>query len=310
MLRWLEKRLGWLAVPNVTLFIVAAQSLVFVLVAVQPDIWVRLPLIPTAVVAGEVWRLFTFPFIVPLLDPTRPAAIFTLLFFVWEMRLIYLFGAALENHWGVFRFNLFLLTGYVATLAVAALGLLLLGPTAAGVYDLLPRFPYYSLFLNGGVFLAFAFLYPDYVLNLFGILPIKVKWLGLIVWIGYAVYMVVGSHSDRLAVVGGSLHFVLFFWRDLLMLTRVGVRKSKFAVGSATKGSTEAFHKCVVCGRTEVSHPKLEFRYDRPAPGAGVQCYCVEHLPASDGRPPAGPSSAPPAAAPRAGEPAGGGQRL
>ena len=45
-------------------------------------------------------------------------------------------------------------------------------------------------FLYGSVFLAFARLFPDFELHLFFILPIKIKWLALLTWIGYGWTMV------------------------------------------------------------------------------------------------------------------------
>ncbi|MBR5823519.1 MAG: hypothetical protein IKY67_05205, partial [Paludibacteraceae bacterium] len=35
-------------------------------------------------------------------------------------------------------------------------------------------------------------------------------------------------------------------------------------------------HKCTVCGRTDVSHPDLEFRYCSRC--NGYHCYCQDHI--------------------------------
>ena len=58
-------------------------------------------------------------------------------------------GSALEGHWGAFRYNLFLLVGYVITVAVSFI---------------MPLYPATNVFIGGSVFLAFAFLYPDFQL--------------------------------------------------------------------------------------------------------------------------------------------------
>ena len=52
------------------------------------------------------------------------------------------------------------------------------------------------------MFLAFAYLYPDFQLLLFFILPVKVKWLALLQWIGYFYVMLVGDCDD--AIAGGG----------------------------------------------------------------------------------------------------------
>ena len=36
----------------------------------------------------------------------------------------------------------------------------------------------------------------------------------------------------------------------------------------------EAFHRCKVCGATDISHPDYEFRV-----GKDGEDYCIEHLP-------------------------------
>ena len=35
-------------------------------------------------------------------------------------------------------------------------------------------------------------------------------------------------------------------------------------------------HKCCICGRTDVSHPDLEFRYCSRC--KGYHCYCEDHI--------------------------------
>ncbi len=82
-------------------------------------------------------------------------------FFFWY--LFYLMGTALERSWGTFRYNVFLLIGYVDTVGVAFI---------------VPDVPANNAFLQGSVFLAFAYLFPDFVMYIFFILPVKIKWLG------------------------------------------------------------------------------------------------------------------------------------
>ena len=81
-------------------------------------------------------------------------------FFFWY--LFYLMGTVLESTWGAFRYNVYLLVGWAATVAVAFLQ---------------PNAPASISFLQASVFLAFAYLYPDFQILLFFILPVKVKWL-------------------------------------------------------------------------------------------------------------------------------------
>ena len=96
-----------------TVAIIFCQVLVYVMAFVQPKAAVieNLLLVPQHVFDGEVWLLFTFLAVPPAPNPSNPInPIFA--FFFWY--LFYLMGTALEQTWGVFKYNMFLLIGYVA----------------------------------------------------------------------------------------------------------------------------------------------------------------------------------------------------
>lgn len=102
----LERSIGRYAIHNVTLGLVVLQGVMWVLMQGQPGIAENLVLEWLLILGGQWWRLFTFIFL-----PPANNAIF-LFFALW---LLYLMGTALENQWGAFRFNLYLLIGYLAT---------------------------------------------------------------------------------------------------------------------------------------------------------------------------------------------------
>ncbi len=252
--------MGWLdnldrkfrrhGIPNLTVYLILGQVLFFVFAMSGRFILERVVLIPDRVLAGEWWRLVTFLFIPPLTNP-----IFA--FFAWY--LFYLMGTALEGHWGAFRYNIFLLIGYLVTVAVSFL---------------FPYYPATNIFIGGSVFLAFAYLYPDFQLYIFFILPVRIKWLALLTWIGYAYQMLVGSWSTRLQVIASLTNFLLFFGRDIYLSVKTGNRRMAAQARDIT-GRKEAFHKCAVCGVTDISHPDMEFRYCSECGGLG---YCKEHI--------------------------------
>ena len=103
-------------------------------------------LIPELVLAGEWWRLVTFLFIPPVTN-----VIFA--FFAWY--LFNLMGSALEGRWGAFRYNLFLLVGYLVTVAVASSSPAALQRTCSSA---------------ARSFLALL-LYPDFVLYILSFCP-------------------------------------------------------------------------------------------------------------------------------------------
>src|SRR5512147_822148 len=197
----LDRKFRRYAVPNVTLYLIIGQVLFFLFVLSGRFILDRVVLVPALVLAGEWWRLVTFLFIPPLTNP-----IFA--FFAWY--LFYLMGNALEGHWGAFRYNLFLLTGYIVTVAVT-----FLFPFSAAT----------NIFIGGSVFLAFAYLYPDFQLYIFFILPVKIRWLAIITWIGYAYELLAGSWSIRLLVLASIANFFLFFGKDIFWRMKTGSRR-------------------------------------------------------------------------------------
>lgn len=246
----LERKLRRYAVHNITLYLILGQVLFFVFVLSGRFILERVVLIPELVVAGEWWRLITFLFIPPLTNP-----IFA--FFAWY--LFYMMGTALENQWGAFRYNLFLLIGYFVTVAVTFL------------------FPFSTatnIFIGGSVFLAFAFLFPEFTMYIFFILPVKIKWLALLTWIVYGYEILIGSWHTRLLVLASISNFLFFFGKDILWRIRSG---KKIMVNQARElsGKKEAFHTCSTCLITDLSHPRMEFRYCPECNGLG---YCIDHI--------------------------------
>ncbi len=251
----LERLFGRLAVPHLTVVLVAGQVLFFLAGASAPDTgMLALMQLDAAKVLhqGEVWRLVTFLFIPPAAHPV-------FLFFAWY--LFYLMGTALENQWGIFRFNLFVLVGWLATAAIAFLP---------------PGLPVTNGYLAGSIFLAFAFLFPEFQIMLFFLIPVPIKWLALAAWLQYGWAFLTARHwTERFAILAAVGNFLLFFGRDILLNMRSANRRMTFQV-EATRDTRIPSHRCRVCGITDLSHPDTEFRYCTDCKPA--QAYCPEHL--------------------------------
>jgi hypothetical protein len=191
--------------------------------------------------------------------------------------LLYTFGTALELHWGAFRYNLFLLSGYVANLIGAFLALHFLkaegqvpmnGPAGIGE-------AFTNAFLYGSIFLAFARLYPDFIITIFFILPIRIKWLALLQWLGYLSMLLSDNWMVRMAVVASTVNYLLFFgaghWRQAKHIRR----RLEFYI-KAKKSTAAPRHTCAVCGVSSDDSPRRLFRYCSKC--SGQQCYCPEHI--------------------------------
>lgn len=250
----LERAFGRFALPNLSLYLVVGQVAFWGVAFLGGFNLERIALLPYAVREGEIWRLFTFLFVPPNSSPLFIA-------FAWYM--FFLMGGALEEHWGVFRYNVFLFTGWLLTVVVAFI--------FPGNYAT-------NLFLAGSVFLAFAFLNPDFELMLFFILPLKIKWLALISWLVYGYSLAVGSWPVRFAVLAAIGNFLLFFAGDIVQLIKTGRRRmeSQARRRSDQRDEDEPRHRCHACGKTDKTHPLMDFRYCSKC--ADDECYCQEHL--------------------------------
>jgi hypothetical protein len=130
--------------------------------------------------------------------------------------------------------------------------------------------------LEGSVFLAFAALYPDFEIYLFFLLPVKVKWLAMLTWIGYFFGLVSGTWTTRLLVLASICNFLLFFSKDIVSRVRMARRNMAMQARHIGVKPKPYFHRCTVCGITDRSHPEAQFRYCQQCDGH--HGYCMEHL--------------------------------
>ena len=123
----MERKFRRFALPNITIYLILGQAIFFILHLTGRFSLERVVLIPEMVLDGEWWRIITFLFIPPLTNP---------IFAIFSWYMFYLMGGALEGHWGAFRYNVFLLTGYIVTVAVS----FILPFYAATTFSLAARF--------------------------------------------------------------------------------------------------------------------------------------------------------------------------
>jgi hypothetical protein len=239
----LERKLGRFTFPYLLQFLIFGQILVFGAIAAGLVYPQQLVMNARAVMSGEVWRLFTF-MVVPLrLD---------LLWFAIGAYITYLIGGSLEREWGEVRFSLYVGLGWLATVLVSWLV-----PSAAVTNG----------FILGSLTLAFARLFPDVEFLIFFLLPVKVKYIGYVVWGGYGLAAATQPMEVKLQVMAGVLPFFVFFGPELLFMLKEQKRTRAFREKVRTDPG-EAFHTCSRCGATEKSHPERAFRYKSEA------CYC------------------------------------
>jgi membrane associated rhomboid family serine protease len=247
----LERRLGFIAIPGLIRAVVTLNALVFVLVLLNKGFDSYLALDIASIRAGEVWRLVTYIF-VP--QTGHFLLVVVALWFLWFI------GDGLERAWGAFRLTLYFLVGMVGTTVAA----------------LLSNSQFSNQMLFTTLFFAFAHFYPEEIIYLFFILPLKIKWIA---WI-YAAFLLLGfvtqSNSYRMALIAALSNYLIFFGPGVVQQLRqrkeVAVRRQRFDAQS--RSDEEPLHRCANCGATEISDPSLEFRVARDG-----EEYCIAHLP-------------------------------
>jgi hypothetical protein len=265
----LERLIRPVAIPNLTLILVAGQTIFFLALVSKPELYEQMYYVPELVMRGEVWRLLTF-MVMPSMSYsflffTVPSST-NFFFFAMAMYFLYLMGTALESQWGVARYNLFLLLGYVMTVAVSLF---------------FPSMPAGSGFIYTSIFLAFAFLFPEFQILLFFILPVKIKWMALVVWIFTGLALLLSPWPTRLVVAASLGNFFLFLGPEIYRKMRYGAKTMQNRVNRIADAE-KPFHVCTTCGKTDKTHPSLEFRYCPKCKGSPG--YCSEHIAAHEHR--------------------------
>jgi membrane associated rhomboid family serine protease len=247
----LERRIGFIAIPGLVRAIVTLNVLVFILVYLNKGFDSYLALDMARIRAGEVWRLVTYIFVPQM---SHPLMVLIALWFLWFI------GDGLERAWGPFRLTLYFLVGMIGTTLAALLSS--------------SQFSNQMLFTT--LFFAFAHFYPDEIIYVFFILPLKIKWIA---WV-YAAFLLLAfvtqSNSYRLALIAALSNYLIFFGPGVIQQVRqrkeVAVRRKRFEIQSRTE--EEPLHRCATCGATELTDPSLEFRVARDG-----EEYCLAHLP-------------------------------
>lgn len=251
LLALLEVRFGRWAIPNLTLYIVTANAVVWVMEMLRPGFSSLLLLDLERVREGEVWRLFSFLFIPPTMSPVW---IFIMLYFTW------LIGSQIEALWGSFKFNVYYLLGMLGTMAAAYIR----GDSMSNYH------------LNVSLLFAFATLFPNQVIILV-ILPVRAKWLGLLTLLYVASEFTQGSAGVRTAIVIALGNYLLFFYRALIELFRKGaVRAQSVSRRRAFAPPPRQVRRCKICGLSD-EDPQADIRVCTCAKCGQPTDYCLEH---------------------------------
>ena len=265
-------------IPNLMMYISLGCALVYLMTQFTQStlLYSLLVFDRQAILQGQVWRLFTYP----LTFYNSNLLLMAVALFCY-----YSIGRAMEHIWGTLRFTLFYFCGIV----MMDIWCMLFGGRADVTY------------LNLSLFLSYATMFPDAQFLLFFIIPIK-AWIFALFDLLLVIYgLFVYPFPMNFFSVISLANYFLFFGKDVLnvlpMSWRIKAQRSIQKKGheykqdrpkvvpfpnaaaqesAVPKQQPNYTHKCTVCGRTDVSHPELEFRYCSRC--SGYHCYCQDHI--------------------------------
>lgn len=249
-------------IPNLMRYITIANVVFWLLGLVNRPLMSYLLFDPALILHGQIWRLITFVFYPP---STGVLALLVFYFYYW-------IGTSLENQWGTGPFTFYLLSGVVLTILYGFLYYFITGRSII----------LGSTYIFLSMFFSFAVLYPDMQVLFLFFIPIKIKYLALVDAAFFLYSILTTPFPENLLPVVATLNFLIFCGGDLkaLLPRKKSARTINFREASARIRREQQHrnynHKCAVCGRTDVEHPELEFRYCSRC--QGFHCFCSEHI--------------------------------
>ena len=279
----LEKKFGKYAIHNLTMFLIAGYAVGYFLNLISPQLETYLTLNPCAILHGQIWRLFTWVITAP-----SSLDIFTIIMLTFYFSI----GQSLENVWGAFYYNLYVIGGIIFTIlgsfaAYIAMSVLHIGVPEAyigvdGVNQVIGHFigaQISTYYLCMSLLLAFAATFPDHEILFWFIIPIKVKWLGVFYAATILVSFLQGSVVTNIIVIASLMNFIVFFISSRKSISPKQYKKKRQfrqQTHIRMQNGDGSIHKCYICGRTEKTNPELTFRYCSKCKGNYE--YCQDHL--------------------------------
>lgn len=265
----LEKKFGKYAIRDLPRYIAGMYAIGVVISFINPAIYYAFfSLNGGAIVHGQIWRVLTFLLFPPFsISGTRD--FIGILLNVMIIPTYYFLGSTLERVWGSFRFTMYFLLGVIGHVAGAVAAYLIWG---VGTY-LTP------VFLNFSFFIAFALMFPDMEFFIWGLLPVKIKYLAIAETAIYLYQFVMGGAITKLEIGLSLLNVLVFFLisrKPQRFSPKEIRRKQEFKAQVKIKPAGRTRHRCAVCGRTEEDGAQMEFRYCSKC--AGSYEYCQDHL--------------------------------
>mgnify|MGYP002563979394 CR=1 FL=1 len=255
----------YFGIKNLMLYITIANVAFWVLSAINPMFLSYLSFDASLILKGQVWRLVTFMLYPP---STGLLAFIAFYFYYW-------IGNTLEQYWGTGQFTIYFFSGVILSV--------IYGFVIYFAAGMVIRLDSYYIYLS--MFFCFASMFPDTTILLFYIIPVKMKYLAIVDAVFFVLSVIMNPFPINLLPVVAVLNYLVYCGDWLFDFFRPShVRQRQKTVNFKREArriqreqANKPYHyKCAVCGRTDVDHPELEFRYCSRC--VGYHCFCQDHI--------------------------------
>lgn len=261
----MERKYGRYAITNLSLYMIITYIAGYLIEALAPSMISYLTLEPALILRGQVWRIISWILI--------PPYEFDILTFI-TLYFYYSIGNTLERTWGAFRYNVYIFSGILMTIVGAfILNVILDGAVGYGML-------FSTYYISLSIILAFTATYPDMQVLLMFLIPLKMKWLGLLYGLMLVYEIVVSGLVMRVVIICSLMNFIVFFLcnRNMRRFKPQEIKRKRQFQKAVNQGRAQRVttHKCAICGRTEEDGDHLEFRFCSKCNGNYE--YCQDHL--------------------------------
>lgn len=191
----IERKCRWLSFSNLYKYMSVIFLLGLIIDIYNPYFYIfNLSLDISKVLNGQVWRLATFIFYPP--SSSGSPILSLLLIYVY-----YSITKTLTMMWGNFKFNLYLLIGYISLVVGGFVSYFLIG----NKYLIFPTYSFFSIIM------AFALSFPDAYFYIYFLIPVKAKYFAYLEIALYFVSFLSSDIGNRIAIICSAVNVFIFF---------------------------------------------------------------------------------------------------
>lgn len=210
----LEKLIRPIAVTNLITYIIIGMAVVLIvdilaLTANKANLLQYIVFDRSLILKGQVWRIITFIFEYP------PSS---LLFIAFAFYMYWLFGNALERHWGTSKFCLFYYSGIIGAIIAG-----FISGTGSNIA------------LDLSMTIAFAVFDPDFTIMLFFFIPIKIKYIAYVTVAVQILLLIIMPVHIKISILFSFLNLFLFFGDDLFLKIKYTTNHWKYKLKNKNK---------------------------------------------------------------------------